>query len=178
MTRTSGLSPTREGLLHDRWGGTQERFHDEAKRTSTESDRRIDDFGLHNDSSNRSNLGRWARRLFGRYSASEQAYNDRKETGRGSLAGKGKRKGYCSRYRICFITFGVLLVLFLILSGSGVFWIYNTLPKDGVSAAQRCSNAHTDALCSNRHRGILLPEVAPSCHGRKATRRLRPWCRR
>ncbi|KAI4261674.1 MAG: hypothetical protein L6R42_003127 [Xanthoria sp. 1 TBL-2021] len=133
MTRTSGLSPTREGLLHDRWDGSQQKFHDDAYRSSGESDRRLDELEIHDDRPKQGIFATWARRLFGRYQTAERNYKDRKDTGRGSLAGKLKARGYCSRYKICFITTGALLALFLIASGSGVFWVYKTAPKDGQS---------------------------------------------
>lgn len=94
-----------------------------------------DEIDLHGNSPRRTPVGEWAQRWFGRYHTSEQGYSDRKETGLGRLPDKDRDRGWCSRYKICFITTGVFLALFLILSGSGVFWVYKNAPKDGVSAA-------------------------------------------
>lgn len=135
MARTSGLSPTREGLLHDRWTSSQRQSNDEPHRSSIDSDKRVDEFEMHHTRSEKSFFEKWAQRWFGRYRASEQAYDDRKDTGRGTLNRKQKPRGCCSRYRLCFITFGVLLGLFLILSGSGAFWVYKKAPKDGVGVS-------------------------------------------
>ncbi|KAI4172955.1 MAG: hypothetical protein LQ343_003242 [Gyalolechia ehrenbergii] len=133
MTRSSGVSPSREGLLNTRWGGPQRQFHDEIQRFSSDSDRHLDELKLPDDRSKQTIFPRWAQRSFGRYHASGQGYNDRKDTGRGRISEKGRRRGCCSRYKICFITTGILLALFLILSGSGVFWVYRSSPKDGQS---------------------------------------------
>ncbi|KAI4229779.1 MAG: hypothetical protein L6R36_000565 [Xanthoria steineri] len=133
MIRTSGLSPTREGLLHDRWDDSQKKFHDDVYRSSSESDRRLDELEIHDDRPKQGIFGTWAHKLFGRYQTAERNYKDRKHAGRGSRAGQQKVRGCCSRYKICFITTGILLALFLIASGSGVFWVYNTAPKDGQS---------------------------------------------
>lgn len=139
MTRFSGGSPTREGLLNTRGDSPPQRFHDEAHRSSNESERALDEPELHENRPKQSIFGQWAQRWFGRYHTSEQGYNDRKDTGRGRLPVKGKRRGFCSRYKIYFITTGVLLALFLILSGSGVFWVYKTAPKDGVHSTRLIS---------------------------------------
>lgn len=178
MTRTSGLSPTREGLLHDRWDGSQQKFHDDAYRSSGESDRRLDELEIHDDRPKQGIFATWAQRLFGRYQTAERNYKDRKDTGRGSLAGKLKARGCCSRYKICFITTGALLALFLIASGSGVFWVYKTAPKDGVGAPLAFTYSQTDHICSNHLLRIRPLEEVLSSHGKRATRRLRSWCRR
>lgn len=133
MTRSSGISPTREGLLNTRWGSPQRQFHDEVHRSSSDSDRRLDELELQDDRSKQSLFATWAQRWFGRYRASGQNYNDHKVPGHGRLPRKERKRGCCSRYKICFITTGVLLGLFLILSGSGVFWVYKSSPKDGQS---------------------------------------------
>ncbi|KAL8762145.1 MAG: hypothetical protein Q9184_001801 [Pyrenodesmia sp. 2 TL-2023] len=134
MTRFSGGSPTREGLLNTRGGSPQGRFHDEVPRPSSDSEKLLDgEVDLHGNSPRRTPVGEWAQRWFGRYRTSEQGYSDRKETGLGRLPEKDGDRGWCSRYKICFITTGVFLALFLILSGSGVFWVYKNAPKDGQS---------------------------------------------
>lgn len=132
MTRSSGISPTREGLLNTRWGSPQRQFHDDVHRSSNDSDRQLDELELHDKPPKQSVLRTWAQRWFVRYYASDRGYNDHKDTGRGRLPRKERKRGCCSRYKICFITTGVLLGLFLILSGSGVFWVYKSSPKDGV----------------------------------------------
>lgn len=141
---SSNASPTREGLLNSRGGSPQERFHDEVNRSSSESDRPLDELELHDSRSKQSIFARWARRWFGRYHTSAQAYDDRKETGRGRLPDKGRKRGFCSRHKICFIATGLLLALFLILSGSGAFWVYRSAPKDGVSVLPPNLESHTD----------------------------------
>ncbi|KAL8813234.1 MAG: hypothetical protein Q9223_001741 [Gallowayella weberi] len=133
MTRTSGLSPTREGLLHDRGGSPQHQFHDDIHRSSAESDRRLDQFELHDNRQKQGLFANWAQRWFGNYHAAQHNYKDRNDPGRGSIADKHKSRGCCSRYKVCFITTGVVLALFLLLSGSGAFWVYKTAPKDGQS---------------------------------------------
>lgn len=175
MTRSSGLSPTREGLLNTHWGNSPRQFHDEAHRSSSDLDRQFDELELHDKRSKSSIFARWAQRWFGSYYASEQGYTDRKDTGRGRLAGKDRERGCCSRYKICFITTGLLLGLFLILSGSGVFWVYKSSPKDGVSAAQLGPDHHANRHCSNRRLGTHHLWVALSGHGRKATKKLLLW---
>lgn len=174
MTRTNGQSPTREGLLHDR---PQQKFHDDAQRSSTESDRRLDELELHDSHPKQGMLARWAQRWFGKYQAAEQSYKDRNDTRRGRLR-KQKSRGCCSRYKICFITTGVLLALFLLLSGSGAFWVYKSAPKDGVSTVQLNCHGEANGLCSNHHLGIRLLAEVLSLHGKRATRRLRSWSRR
>ncbi len=136
MSRTTGLSPTREGLLHERWDGSQQKFYDDAHRSSGESDRRLDEFEIHHESPKQGRFTGWAQKLFGGYQRAEKNYKDLKNDGPGTAAatGKEKAKGFCSRYKVCFISTGVLLALILIASGSGVFWAYNTAPKDGVGA--------------------------------------------
>lgn len=180
MARTVGLSPTREGLLNDRWDGSQQKFYDDAHRSSGESDRRLDELEIHDDNSKQGRFPRWAQKLFGRYQTAEKNYKDLKNGGPGTLAGKqkAKAKGCCSRYKICFITTGVLLALFLIASGSGVFWAYNTAPKDGVGVPPVFSRSYTDPTCSNPLLGTRPLEEVPLSHGKEATRRLRSWCRR
>lgn len=136
MTRSgSSGSPTREGLLNTRGDSPQRRFHDEAYRSSCDSERPFDELELHENRSKQSIFATFLHRWFGRYHTAEQGYNDRKETARGRLPGKRSARGCCSRYKVCFITTGVLLGLFLVLSGSGAFWVYKSAPKDGVSAA-------------------------------------------
>ncbi|KAL8915894.1 MAG: hypothetical protein Q9172_006580 [Xanthocarpia lactea] len=134
MTRSSGSSPTREGLLHDRWDSPQPKFHDDGRRSSAESDTRLDEVEPRDNRPKHGLFTKWAQRWFGRYQMSEKGYKDRGDDGRGSLAKKQKPRGCCSRYKICFIATGILLAVFLIASGSGVFWVYNSAPKDGQSS--------------------------------------------
>ncbi|KAL8638217.1 MAG: hypothetical protein Q9226_009015, partial [Calogaya cf. arnoldii] len=154
MTRASELSPTREGLLHDLWDGSQAKFHDDPYRFSGESDPRLDELEMNDDRPKQGILAGWTQQMFGRYQTAERRYKDRKDTGRGSLAGKHKARGYCSRYKIYFITTGVLLALFLIASGSGLFWVYKTAPKDGVGAPVAFIYSQADQICSNPLLGI------------------------
>ncbi|KAI4188689.1 MAG: hypothetical protein LQ348_003894 [Seirophora lacunosa] len=133
MKRSSGGSPTREGLLHVRGDSPQGRFHDDVHRSSGESERILDRMELQQNRGKRSALSQWAQRWFGSYHTSARRYEDRKDAGPARLSEKGRNRGCCSRYKICFIITGVLLALFLILSGSGAFWVYKTAPKDGLS---------------------------------------------
>ena len=181
MTRTTGLSPTREGLLRDRWDDSQPKFYDDAHRVSGESDRRLDELEIQEDSSRQRRFPRWAQKLFGRYRRAEKNYQDLKNDGPGSLAArqKAKAKGFCSRCKICFITTGVLLAVFLIASGSGVFWAYNTAPKDGVGLPPVFSQSYTNnPTCSYPLLGTLHLKEVPLNHGKEVTRRLRSWCGR
>ncbi|KAL8937232.1 MAG: hypothetical protein Q9211_003789 [Gyalolechia sp. 1 TL-2023] len=132
MTRSSGISPSREGLLNDRGGSPQRQFRDEAQRLSSDSDTNLDELELQDDRSKQTIFASWAR-WFSRYRGPRQSYNDRKDPGRGRLSEKERKRGCCSRHKICFITTGVVLALFLILSGSGLFWVYRSSPKDGQS---------------------------------------------
>ena len=177
MIRSSGSSPTREGLLHDRWDSPQRKFHDDAHRSSAESDTRLDEVEPRDNRPKHGLFTRWAQRWFGRYQMSEKGYKDRSDDGRGSLAEKQKPRGCCSRYKICFIATGILLAVFLIASGSGVFWVYNSAPKDGVGAALAFALGYTDRLGSNHLRGTQPLKAVLSTHGKKVTRRQRPWCR-
>ncbi|KAL8716102.1 MAG: hypothetical protein Q9220_000007 [cf. Caloplaca sp. 1 TL-2023] len=128
MTRTSGISPTREGLL-PRGSPSQQQFHDDAQRSSSDSDRQLDEPAVHHYPSTPGFFQRAAQRWFGAYHAQEKSLEKRRDrTGK-----KAAKRGCCSRFRVCFITSGVLLGLFLILSGSGVLWVYKSSPKDGQS---------------------------------------------
>lgn len=175
MARTSGLSPTREGLLHDRWTSSQRQSYEEPHRSSIDSEGLTGESEFHHTRPEQGIFEKWAQRWFGRYRASEQAYDDRKSTGSGTLSRKQKPRGCCSRYKICFITFGVLLGLFMILSGSGVLWVYKKSPKDGVGVSSRRLADGSDCVRSNRPLGIRPLKEVLSGHGRKATRRLRSW---
>ncbi|KAL8950562.1 MAG: hypothetical protein Q9222_003416 [Ikaeria aurantiellina] len=132
MTRTSGISPTREGLL-PQGSPSQQQFHDDPQRSSSDSDRQLDEPAVHNHRSAPGFLQQAAQRWFGKYQSQETTHEKQKDAGRVKAVKKTGRRGCCSRFRVCFITSGVLLGLFLILSGSGVLWVYKSSPKDGQS---------------------------------------------
>ncbi|KAI4215524.1 MAG: hypothetical protein LQ351_001993 [Letrouitia transgressa] len=121
MTRSGNISPTREGLLHTQHGGPLRRSLDEVYRFSNDSNGYLQGLSLEEDPPRSQ---RWPRRFLSKLRIRGKRYNNAKDK---------HASGYCSRHRIYFITTGVILLLFLVLSGSGLFWVYKSAPEDGQS---------------------------------------------
>lgn len=137
MTRQSKHTDSREGLLRTDHVQASRSSLDEAYRSSSDSDKRLDSLDL--DAEDKSRQA--SRRNFSWFSSqppwsSGYTYKDSQaNTEKKALPKKGLERWLLPR-KPCFLIALILALGLVTIVGSGALWVYNATPADGVGDLQ------------------------------------------
>jgi hypothetical protein len=176
MPRQDVNSESREGLLHSEQTYALQSSLDDACRSSTDSDDRLDSLDLNTaDKAKYAQGQKWS--WIPRRPPWSSGYTYEESQAK-SMRRPARHKGIKDilwRWKTCCVIILILALGIMTLVGTGALWVYKAVPVNGVGGAEWESKAFANVSDSNHLHGIPHLGEAQCRHGKKAIERPKLW---